>query len=117
MLNYIKLLIVFAGLIGFSNATLAHSKVNTTSPENEAILSKVPTSIDLNFGGKIRLTKVTLQLENQDPVDLDLSSYKGFQTNFSLPNTSESRGTYTIEWRGIGTDGHIMQGTFMFTVE
>jgi len=26
-------------------------------------------------------------------------------------------GTYRIEWRGLGIDGHAMQGEFTFTVE
>ncbi len=117
MLNFTRLFIVLVGLAGFSTTALSHSRVNATSPEDGAVLTEIPASIDLNFSANIRLTKVTLQLATEEPVALDLSGHKGFENSFSLPNTSERSGLYTIEWRGLGVDGHTMRGAFSFTVE
>ena len=36
---------------------------------------------------------------------------------FAIPMQSMGEGTYEIEWRGLGEDGHPMNGTFGFTVE
>lgn len=117
MKNFAKLVLVVFGLISIVSAAFAHSKVNTTKPEDEAVLQQAPSFVDMTFSSKIRLTKVTLQIENRDPIDIDLDSYKGFENSFSFPNASESSGKHTIEWRGLSIDGHVMQGEFSFTVE
>lgn len=117
MKNFAKLILVVFGLIGIASAAFAHSKVNTTIPENEAVLQQAPSSIDMTFGSKIRLTKVMLQIEGQDPIDIELDSYKGFENSFSFTNTSQSNGQYQVEWRGLSIDGHVMQGEFSFKVE
>ena len=117
MKNFVKLVLVVFGLIGFASAAFSHSKVNTTIPEDGAVLQQVPSSIDMILGSKIRMTKVTLQIEGQDPIDIDLDSYKRFENSFSFPNVSQSSDQYQVKWRGLGTDGHVMQGEFSFTVE
>lgn len=65
MKNFAKLVLVVFGLVGFAKAAFAHSKVNTTTPENETVLQQAPSSIDMTFGNKIRLTKVTLQIKTR----------------------------------------------------
>jgi methionine-rich copper-binding protein CopC len=112
-----KITIILIALISFHSVVLAHSKVTTTQPTNDAVLQKAPTTIGLDFDKKIRLTKVTLQRVEQDAVDLDLSQFKDFRNSFSLSNTLQGKGVYTINWRGLSIDGHVMQGEFSFTVE
>ena len=117
MKNFAKLVLVFFGLVGFASAVFAHSKFNTTNPENEAVLQQAPSEIDMTFGSKIRLIKVTLQIEGQESIDIDLNNYKGFENSFSFNNASQISGQYQVEWRGLSIDGHVMQGEFSFTVE
>lgn len=125
MLNFIKIAIVLFVVASFHTTAHAHSKITTTKPENGAILQEIPTAIQLNFGNKIRLTKVTLQhIEHhseqhteQKAVNLILSNDKGFKNHFSLPMASQGNGVYTINWRGLSIDGHVMQGKLSFTVE
>ena len=50
-----KKLLVLLLMLGLGSGALAHSKVNTTVPENEAVVSKVPETIAMNFVNKIRL--------------------------------------------------------------
>ena len=117
MKNLAQSILLMIGVMSVGSIAFSHSKVDTTNPANGAVLAEAPASIDLTFGGKIRLTKVILQREGQAPIHLDLSGYKRFENSFSFPNPSEDIGRYTIEWRGLGADGHVMQGTFTFTVE
>ena len=117
MRNFAKFILVILGVIGFASTAFSHSKVNTTTPENEAVLQQAPSSIDMTFGSKIRLTKVAFQIEDQDLIEIDLDSYKGFKNSFSFPNVSENSGQYKVEWRGLSIDGHVIQGKFSFTVE
>jgi len=50
-------------------------------------------------------------------VELDLGDQKSFATEFVVPVEQMGSGTYQIEWRGLGIDGHAMTGEFMFTVD
>lgn len=117
MKTFVKLVLVVFGLVSFASAAFSHSKVNTTTPENEAVLQQAPPAIDMTFENKIRLTKVTLQIEGQDLIDIDLDSYEDFENIFSFPNASQNSGQYKVDWRGLSIDGHVMQGEFSFTVE
>lgn len=101
----------------FSTTAHAHSKVDTTSPENGAIVEAVPAEISFNFANDIRLTRVEMTLADHPSVQLNLGDQTRFERIFTLPLENMGLGTYHIEWRGLGVDGHAMQGKFTFVVE
>lgn len=100
-----------------STGAFAHSNVETTTPANGSVMSALPNELSFSFSDDIRLTRVMLLFEDQPPVHLDLGDQKSFDRNFTLPLTAKGAGAYHIEWRGLGIDGHAMQGTVSFTVE
>ena len=104
-------------LATLSSGAFAHSRVDTTTPENGAVLSVVPAEVSFNFAGDIRLTRVEMIHADHPSVQLDLGDQKSFDRSFTLPLTGMGVGIYRIEWRGLGIDGHAMQGEFTFTVE
>lgn len=95
---------------------MAHSPLETSVPANDETLTSVPDEIVLDFRGNIRLTRVVVTQEAQE-ADLDLDGFKGFVSDVRIPMPSMGAGTYQIEWRGLGDDGHPMNGTIRFTVE
>ena len=99
-----------------ASSAYAHSKVDTTTPSNQAALAEVPAQIELDFAKKIRLTKVEVTHESDPTVPLDHDGQTLFERAFSLPIQNMGDGTYHIEWRGLGMDGHAMQGEFTFEV-
>ena len=107
-------LAVMIGL--FTTGAFAHSKVSKTVPANGAEISVVPQDIEFTFAKKMRLTKVDLTHLDHPTVALDLSAIKGFAKDFTVPLQGMGDGTYRIEWRGLGTDGHAMKGEFTFEV-
>lgn len=109
------IVVLLFSVIGF--AAFAHSKVNSTIPENEAILAEVPEVVTLNFANRIRLIKVEMTHLDHPTVALDLGDQRSFATEFVVPVDQMGAGTYHIVWRGLGIDGHAMIGEFMFTVE
>ena len=110
--------IFLAALIGiWATAAVAHSPLEGTTPSNEATLNAMPTEILMNFKGDIRLTRVTVTHSDTRSVDMDLEGQTAFQQEFSLPMNDMGAGNYIIEWRGLGTDGHVLNGSFSFTVE
>ncbi len=95
---------------------LAHSNIEMTIPNNEAILDEVPTTVSIHMSKKTRLTKVEMQHENDRILELDISRYKGFEKEFTLPIEPMGVGVYSISWRALSQDGHPIQGKFTFTV-
>lgn len=110
--------ILLAGIIGiWATGAVAHSPLKSTTPVNEAVVTEVPAEIGLDFKGKIRLTRVEMAHADHPSVDLDLSGNDGFISDYAIPLQGMGAGIYQIEWRGLGTDGHAMNGSFSFTVE
>lgn len=104
-------------MVLWATSAFAHSPLEATVPVNEAIVAEVPSDIELDFKGNIRLTRVTMTHAGKHETDLDLDGFSGFITDYKIPIQSLGAGTYQIDWRGLGDDGHPMNGTFSFTVE
>ncbi|WP_095588175.1 copper resistance CopC family protein [Actibacterium ureilyticum] len=112
-----KTFAMIALLSALATGASAHSRVDTTTPADGATLAAAPAEIALNFADDIRLTRVDLTHADQSAVQLDLGAQKAFGRAFTLPLGVDGPGAYRIEWRGLGQDGHAMQGAFSFTVE
>ncbi len=112
-----KKLAFFALLATLSSGAFAHSRVDTTTPKNGAVLAAVPAEVSFNFANEIRLTRVEMTHADHPSVHLELGDQKSFDRVFTLPLAGMGGGTYRIEWRGLGVDGHAIQGEFTFTVE
>lgn len=111
-----RLLSVIAVVVSLPMALAAHSKLASSTPANEAVIATAPTEIMLSFAKKIRLTRVAL-VGASGTEDLDLSHVSAFETEYTLTATAIDAGDYTVEWRGLGGDGHPLSGTFSYTVE
>jgi methionine-rich copper-binding protein CopC len=103
---------------------IAHSQLQSSEPSDKSVVDVAPNEILLTFNQPIRLTTVFMQKENQQKVKINLKGNKELQTSFRLStafqNSDDSidqSGQYSIEWRGIGEDGHIMKGKFSFEVK
>lgn len=112
-----KKIAVIALITVISTGANAHSRVETTTPENGATVSEIPSEISFQFAKEIRLTRVEMIHQDQPSVRLDLGDQTSFGREFALPLEGMGEGTYHIEWRGLGADGHAMQGGFSFTVD
>lgn len=110
--------LLLAGLIGiWATTATAHSPLTNTEPKDAATIVEAPSEVVLEFKGDIRLTRVTLTHADHAGVDLDLSGNTGFKSAYVVPLPSTGRGLFVIHWRGLGADGHAMNGTFSFTVK
>lgn len=110
--------ILLAGMIGiWATAAVAHSPLAATTPSNETIVTEMPTEVLMDFKGDIRLTRVAIIHAGTHSMDMDLGGQTTFAQKFALPMHDMGAGTYMIEWRGLGSDGHALNGRFSFTVE
>ncbi len=110
--------ILLAGMIGiWATGAMAHSPLDATTPANEAAVTEMPTEVLMGFKGDIRLTRVVITHADTHSMDMDLGEQTAFTQEFALPMHDMGTGTYMIEWRGLGVDGHALNGSFSFTVE
>lgn len=112
-----KRLAIFVLVSTLATGAFAHSRVDTTTPENGAVIAEVPAEIGFNFASNIRLTRVEMTHQDHPSVKLDLGDQTSFDRVFTLPIQSMGQGNYRIEWRGLGVDGHVMRGEFTFKVD
>jgi hypothetical protein len=109
---------LLSGVIAiWATGVMAHSPLNGTTPANEAIVSEMPTEVLLDFKGDIRLVRVAITHASTLSMNMDLGEQTAFTQEFTLPMHNMGAGVYVIEWRGLGADGHALNGTFSFTVE
>lgn len=101
----------------FATTANAHSEVNKTYPANGAVLPEIPANLDLTFAEKIRMIKVELSHGPHADMELDLGEQTSFTKKVVVPTMDMGAGVYTVNWRGLGTDGHAMTGKFMFEVK
>jgi methionine-rich copper-binding protein CopC len=109
---------LLASMIGiWATAAMAHSPLEATTPANETTVTEMPTEVLMDFKGDIRLTRVAITHADSHSMDMDLGNQTAFTQEFALPMHDMGAGVYVVEWRGLGADGHALNGTFSFTVE
>ncbi len=110
--------ILLAGVIGlWATGVMAHSPLDGTIPANEATVTEMPVEVLMDFKGDIRLTRVSITHADTHSMEMDLGDQTAFAQEFILPMHDMGAGLYVVEWRGLGSDGHALNGTFSFTVE
>ncbi|WP_051540957.1 copper resistance protein CopC [Ahrensia sp. 13_GOM-1096m] len=108
---------VFAVLFS-TFASLAHSPMKSTSPENKATLDTAPEMLHLNFAKPARVLKVVMTHSTADASNemrMELPTKEAVEEMHLTPEFMGA-GNYKIEWRALGEDGHVIKGDFTFDV-
>ncbi|MEL6219903.1 MAG: copper resistance protein CopC [Pseudomonadota bacterium] len=99
------------------SAAFAHSPIKYTSPGDGATIANAPSVIEIIFDGEMRLTRVTLDGPGDGAQRLELSGIEMPTPEYRLPAPALVAGRYSVEWRGMAPDGHVMTGSFVFEIE
>lgn len=110
-------ILLAAMMIICATGAIAHSLLKSTIPANDAIISEVPTEVLLGFKGNIRLTRMSMTHDDHNAIKMDISGHVGFIKDYVIPIEGMGLGIYIINWRGLGADGHALNGKFSFMVE
>lgn len=94
----------------------AHSSLTTSTPAKDAVLSESPTQIALQFSHPIRLTALKLQKDSDAAQKLEPLPTAA-AAELAVPVKSLAPGKYTVSWRAVGADNHVMSGEFQFSVK
>ncbi len=103
-------------LVAFAAVAAAHTPLTASVPAPKATVSAPVKEIVLEFGGDVRLTAVVLtdaQGGNRKVAAVPAAIAK----KFTLAVEEDLKaGVYTVNWRAVGADTHVVSGDFRFTV-
>lgn len=93
----------------------AHSKSEETTPVNMSSVTEVD-QIEIRFDDPMRVTAIALTGPDGEA---EIERQTGLEptTEFiATPKGPLAPGNYQVEWRGLSSDGHPMEGAFSFEV-
>lgn len=100
-----------------TGAAFAHSKQEVTFPADGAVLSASPDVVSMRFDMPMRVTVIELTSDTTGGTfELARSDGMAPVTDFRATPPVLPNDRYTVEWRGLSTDGHAMQCRFSFEV-
>lgn len=102
--------------IAAASPALAHTAVRETSIAENAALSTPPSNFTVTFSAATGLANVTLTNAAGRDIALDYTPPHAMATTFTIPLPTLAPGAYTISWRTMARDGHVMPGAIHFTV-
>ena len=87
-----------------------------TMPADGAVLEASPEQIMIQFGHAMTPQMVRLTTLTGEVIELDPGE-KAATDHLMLPVPALQPDDYTVDWRAAGANGHVMSGSFSFTVE
>ena len=113
----------------------AHSPLAASSPQNGKTLDEPPTEIFMEFKLPAKLIKVDLTKQSNkqeknilgrlfgggggdgEPVPLGTSFLMTIDKRQVIPLPSLKDGRYSLTWRAMGEDGHVVKGELTFNIK
>lgn len=110
------ILLSVAAVIGLlPAAALAHTHLVRSTPAENAVLEKSPATATLVFAEPVTITAVRIESDNGVKTRVQpLAASATAEASMPLPPLVP--GHYTLSWRALSDDGHVMAGTIHFTV-
>ncbi len=109
-------------LLGISSAS-AHTVLISSNPGKGSTVKVLPSKITLKFAdplltlGKRAINKVVVTAPDNSIVTVGNDQVKGATLTDSLLNTKAIKGKYKASYRVSAEDGHIVTGSFTFTLQ
>ena len=111
----------------------AHSPLASSSPQNGKTLDEPPTEIFMEFKLPAKLIKVDLTKQSDkqgknllgglfggddgESVPLGTSFLMTIDKRQVIPLPSLKDGSYSLRWRAMGDDGHVVKGDLTFYIK
>ena len=102
-------------LVAFGVTANAHAHLQKSSPADNSVITTSPSNLVLNFSEAARLTALSIQKGEEPKQHLKpLPTTAAQQITVALPPLTP--GTYSVSWRLVSDDGHVMGGALHFTL-
>ncbi len=101
-------------------STLAHSLLVRSQPERRAMVTRPPEEVRLWFGERIEPAYARLSVWDAEGKQVDAGDAAVDQadpTTLAVRTPGLRAGRYTVRYRVLSVDGHIVESSFTFTVK
>lgn len=101
-------------------SAFAHSMLVKAEPARRAVLTKAPNQVRLWFNEKIEgdyASLVVLDAKKQPITELKPTLAPDDQKSIILPLPDLTPGKYSVKFRVLSVDGHVVESSFDFTVK
>ena len=93
----------------------AHAHLKMSNPAEGAMVTEMPSAVLLTFSEAARITAVSIQKDQESKQTLKPpAGASAEQISVSVPKLAP--GNYTLRWRVVSDDNHIMAGELHFKV-
>ncbi|WP_426448336.1 copper resistance CopC family protein [Paenibacillus sp. S-38] len=112
-----KLLVILLLLLVFPQSVLAHTGLESSSPSTDETLQNPVTEITMKFNTELQpLSTFDVTVNGSDKVPIDKVTVSG-ATLKGILKEPLTKGTYTVNWKILGEDGHIVEKSYSFRVD
>jgi hypothetical protein len=109
----VALILVGCVIVGVASA---HTTIRESTPANGAALTASPAVIDITFEHTAQLTSVIVVSPGHADRKLSFEPI-GSSLEFKLPTPNLAPGRNELHWKGLSSDGHVIEGTLVYTIE
>ena len=104
-------------LLAATVAASAHAKMNASVPKAGATVPAGLSEIELSFSKPLRLTVVhVMRAAEHQEITVTSGPPKSFASSAKLTVDPLPAGPYEVSWTAVADDGHVMSGSFKFSV-
>ena len=94
----------------------AHSPLISSSPADGDVLAAAPQAIEMKFRGTARLVRLALTGAQSGEVALSEEHLMVEKHRHTVVLPAIAADEYEVRWRALSADGHVVKGSFSFTV-
>ena len=95
----------------------AHAKMTASTPKDGSTVTAGLSQIELNFSKPLRVSMVHVRDAAQHEVPLKSKLPAPLASAVKIDVESLTPGSYQVSWTAVAEDGHVMKGTFAFSVK
>jgi hypothetical protein len=111
--------ILALGALGHPGPAAAHAVLVRSTPAHRSVLAQAPERVDLWFNERLEPAYSTLSVWNEAGVQVDARDVAvgpddARRLSVTLPRGAAGR--YTVKYRVLSVDGHIVDSSLTFTV-
>lgn len=109
--------LLIVALLTVARPVMAHSPLERSRPLDGAVLAQAPDELELVFRHPVHLASVILSpAGGGDVIAIATGHMDKAIERYELPLPRLAPETYTVDWRALAGDGHVMSGSLSFTV-
>lgn len=116
----VRNILVLLVLVLTTSGWIFHNRLTKSLPEKDEVITQAPKTIQLWFAEEPELVLSSITLKGADDAKVALGKLRKAEDpkSVSAPVTgSVSPGTFTVEWKTSGKDGHVIRGKYSFTLK